>query len=671
MSSQSIAINFRVNGGDDLARYISSIQKKSQDLTNDAIKSAISQTDASKQQLSAINQTISAIERKTRIETQAARSIALEQRETALKKNSEMYSATRKGILNDRSYTNEADRKKDLGHAFVEERVSGGIIKSEYKDNLTVFKEQERQAKLQTQLSREQIDTLKETARNNVAAIIRGDKSLGEIISSASNDEEKLVASLTQQELTKEKKNAAKEGNGQGIIGGLLTIDSFNKLASNVTQLTQTTNGFSALTSVGRSSGAIVGGILGAVVGSFFGGVGALAGSAAGSSLLGEVGGDAAALKQKQGLLSQDNLKARYKYSAVSGFMSDSETDMASVGVNSTDFMGSRTEYAKRRGYAGDSDKTAKDVLNLERGYGVDQGTSAAIIEIQRSSKEGNRDLAATVTGILEKSKNSILPNGDRSFFNELLGRFTTLNKELLKTSTTVSSGVTLDIIKQFNGMGGMLNVRDQRSVGIINSIQGSLANPASDNVRALEFGVLRNQFPNAGIFDLRREMQKGLGSPKLLKGMMEYIDRMGGSDDQKKNQLSSLFPGVPLDAIETVFNGRGSLKKFDTSELKSFGLSDSTIRGKAEKNTADIDRISAENVNQTLAGNPMKAAIDAIVGALETSLGGATIQMENGKIIFNNRTPIVKNPSTQRPSIDRFHLPNGNINEAEMYKFK
>lgn len=649
--SNQISVSFKVAGG-ELASYMDSIQKKSQNLTNEAIQGAMAQAEAGKQQIAIINAQIAAIERKTRIETQAARSIALERRESDLKSNAEKFESRREKVFSDRNLTEEVKKEKIIALTGSEQEEAKRI-KNEYRDNLTVLSEQERQAKLQTQLSREHIDTLKQTARENVRAIISGDKKLEDVISNAQTEDEKLVARLTQEEFEREKKKDGKEQSG-GILGSLLAVDNINKIISTAGQFTQTQNGFDLIQPASNLAGRVIGGIIGGLVGSLAGGVGAIGGASVGASIGGGFGDVLGAFEQREAMTKENYFKVRNRYAAITGSNADGMEipDMEKSGISTIQFLQMQGEYARRRGSSGSSGETTRDAIYAERALGVDQGTSALLIELQRSNKEDNRDLASLIGGIFERGQGGIFKNGDTTFLNEFIGKFSNLQKELLKSQTTVSTGLTMDILKQFNSMGGMFDARDPRSAGIINSINNSLANPDSDNMKALEFGILRRQMPNKGIFDIREEMSKGLGSPALLRGLMEQIDNMGGDDQAKMNNLSGALKGVPFSAIRTLFQNRKSLRNFDTSELKSIGLGEDVLKGKSEANTTDLEKNLAGIENGILGGQAVEKMADAFVVAIKAMLGGAVINLNNGQgtVTLLSQSSILQN-STKKPS--------------------
>ena len=97
-----------------------------------------------------------------------------------------------------------------------------------------------------------------------------------------------------------------------------------------------------------------------------------------------------------------------------------------------------------------------------EHGLGVSKETSYALMELQRSSKESDKDFLRTLTGILESGKDNIFKE-DRAYLNEFVVRnFSQVQRELLKTQSAVSSGTTFDILRRFDSLGGEFSARDR-----------------------------------------------------------------------------------------------------------------------------------------------------------------------------------------------------------------
>jgi hypothetical protein len=257
---------------------------------------------------------------------------------------------------------------------------------------------------------------------------------------------------------------------------------------------------------------------------------------------------------------------------------------------------------------------------------------------MQRSSRENIRDLANLIGGVLEKGRGNIFKNGDTTFLNEFLGKFTTLQRELLKSQSAVHSGTTMDILSRFNKLGGEFDARDPRSMGNINAIQEGLSNPSSDNMKATSFRILSKQYPEKGLFDLNEEMSKGLGSPKYLKGVLETVDQIGGDDQTKMMNIKGAFPGLSHSAVRRVYKNREGLENGSISMKDLEKKFPADFKGKAESNTAPMDksgaRIETALLNGTIAS--LKQLGSAVKEAITSSLSGAVIKVNNGTIEFN-----------------------------------
>lgn len=647
-------VSFKV-AGSELSSYIDQIQKKSDVLTSAAIKGAIDQVAKGKEVLTVINEQIKAVEKKNRIEGQAARSIFLENRENDLKRNKEKYTVAANDIYGNTKLS-ENEKKEKITATAGREKEDEEKIKNNYRENLTVAKETERQSKIQTSLARENVDALRQTAKENVKAIVSGDLKLADVIKGASSDEEKLVAKLTEEGVKSEKKNQQKEGGGgSSIMGGILAVDNINKMISSAGQLASTNNGFDMIQPASSMAGRVIGGIIGGLVGGLAtGGLGVIAGAGLGASIGGGLGETIGAFEQKRALGKEEFFKARNRFNAITGGDSEEAAFTEKSGVSITDFIKMQTDVARKRGSAADSMNSTRDMIYADRGYGVDQGTSSNLIEMQRSAKDGNKDLALLIGGVLQKGdSNGIFKNGDHTFLNEFLGKFASLQKELLKTQSNVATGTTMDILTKFNKLGGEWDAKDPRSQGNINNIQSGLANPGTDSLKALSFGILRRQNPNMNSFDLVKEREKGLGSSKYLKGMLEAVDGMGGDDSAKQWQLSGMFPGLSKSAVSRLFKNRSGLANGSMSvdELQSTYKND--FQSRSESNTAPIERNTAEIQNGilkdrydniTAIGNVLKAAI-------ENSFSGAVININENKgtVTFPTRAAVVQANETKK----------------------
>jgi hypothetical protein len=643
MSENRINVTFAANGA-ALTSFIESVQQKSAALTANAIKNAQLETSSSKEQLRIITQQISALERKNALESQASRLVLGRGREEALSRNRDEFEGRKNEIFGNKSLT-ENEKKEKITALEGSEKSGADKIKNDYRENLLASKEQARESRLQTQLSRESIQTAKEAARETIRSIQVGDKTLASVYESVGHErteEEGLTLGLIEEGLRGKKSNEDREEptkKKESIFGSILGVENLNAVTGGVSQLAQTKNGFDVLPAIGEMTGTITGTLLGMLFGQ---------GEATGK-VTGMAAKAAAEFLRDKALAREDLGKARNRYNAITG-SDPGIADTEKIGVGITQFMQQQSDYARKRGYGAESLNTTREALYAEKGFGVDQSTSAGLIEIQRSSKESNRDLAKLISGIAEKGRGGIFQGNDMTFMNELIGRFSNLQREMLKTSETVPTGLTMDILNKFNSVGGAWSARDPRSAGYINTVQESLSEPGSDNMRALGYRILAEANPNMTPFDLREEMQKGIAAKGYLSGVLKYVDRVGG--DEKQN-LAGAFPGLPLSAVRRLYENREGLENGSLSmdELQAKFPIDFKARAEARTNT--LEKNTAEVANGQLKDTfgTVGAMADAIQSAIKASLSGAVITMENGKMVLAPASvPAPKQNKTRNP---------------------
>lgn len=635
--AENIQVNFKVSGN-DLSNYIAQVQKKSDELTNSAIKGAIEQNNKAKENLKLIADQIIAVERKSKIEIEAHRVLLANLKNEAIEKVKAKQKSEYDFIKSKEGkegYTKEVLTAAKVG---ADARANDSIetINNQYKDQIHSTREQEREVKLQTKMSRENIETLKDTAAKNIKAITSGDMKLADVIGNAQTDEEKLVAQITKEGVEKEKHPPDEDGGhgwrNKSIFTNILAVENLNKVLSFGSTLANTKNGFDMIGNTFRDTGTALGSVFGDAAG----------------KIMGEIAGAIGDFLQRSAIAKQGYLKEVYSYRGKTGTEFGGSANMLSVGMSATDFVKLQTEFARRRGSAGLADKSAMDAVYADKGFGVDQGTSASLVEMQRSSKESNRDLASLIGGVIDRGKGNIFKGGDTTFLNEFLGKFAQLQKELLKNQSYVPTGTTMDIFNRFNKLGGEWDVRDPRSMGNINAIQSGLSNPNSDNIRALAYRALSKSNPRMGMFDLQEEMSKGLGSPGYLKSMLGFIDQIGGGDQMEMMNLSGMFKGLSPSAVRRLYNNRKGVMsgKISMDELR--GQYPGDFKDRAERNTTDME-ITSANLETKLLNGMLKSAaamVDAFKTGLTNSLSGAVITINDGsgKIEFTGKKDIPTN---------------------------
>lgn len=663
--AQNIEVNFKVNGGqlkevaEETVAYgkkqieigkeqteISNRQldildeqrKKTQNLIEEQERlkkqfiSGTSHAHSGKDQIKLIEEEISAIEKKNRLTEKVKRYELITSRRERLDAVSAAMNEEREYISKDKKLS-LSEKEEAFSVVNREEGESRGHIKKQSQDELALLREEEHSNKITVSLLKEQLDAIKKKADEQIKAVISGDTKLSDVLQKAQTDEEKLIAKLTKEGVEKEHEKEKKNESKESLFASLLGVDTILKTAGRFGQLSQSRSGFDmiepATSILGTAIGGISGALLGALSGTPFGvAAGASGGAAVGNAIASSIGG----LKQREELAKQDFLKLRNKYAATTGSNQLSLEDLSEAGIGMSGFMQMQTQFARQRGNAASSEATTRQALLLERGYGVDQSTSSTLIELQRSARGNNKDLSELIGGVITKGQQNFFKNGDTTFLNEFLNKFSTVQKELLKTQTHVATGTTFDILAKFNGLGGAFDLKDSRSLGLINTINSSLANPNSDFKKSLSFYALRKDNPDMNQADLIEEQQRGLSSPKYLASVMKMIDRMGGSESAKRMNFAGYFGLEQQQAFATeLYNGFKSGKlngSISQEELKS-KIED--IKQKAESLTTSFEQQTAKIENAVLDGSAVKTISDALSAALKSSLQGSVIEMKDG----------------------------------------
>lgn len=644
-------VKFSVNGG-GVESFIDKIKQKSSQMTSEAISNAMKQTDVAKEQMKIVEAQIHALERKNKLELEASiaqiKANESSRREGIGQRISQLYSQQRKDIEDYKSggiTRDEFSRRKSSSNKEISslEREGEGLSHSS-EEQINQLKEQSRQSTLLGRYMRENIDTIKTTSRQELNQMRRGDESLVDAIDENEDPQRRLANQLASQQYIQEQ--AKKGGKGEkedsdpftwksGMLK-LANAIAFEKVGGMVASIPQAKNELEyvkpMLATIGMSIGGLLGNAADAIAGikvlgfglgqTSFGQLGAQLGEK-----LGEFAGGAAERTFKgREELSNRNLaleavtgrdfgaqKFRVGQLGMTGEMSKLGQDLTRFGLDFKEVSQLQYDIATRKGNGGNLERDAINIAAMQQGWGLKQETSMGMLELLRSNKEGDKNLVNVIGGVLQKGQGGIFKDGDRSFLNEFLARnYTQLQRTMLQTQNNVASGTVMDVISRFNSLGGPFSAQDSRSTGLINQIQGSLANPGSDNLKALAFTNMRRLNPNMGIAGLLEEQQKGLGSPMYLKSMLGSIDSMGGDRDMKIMNVAGMF-GLQgnIAAARKIYENRKALMSgaISMDQLKGTGeFGEASVRSQGEDRTGYYTKSTAEIENAFI-----KSSVDGV----------------------------------------------------------
>lgn len=323
---------------------------------------------------------------------------------------------------------------------------------------------------------------------------------------------------------------------------------------------------------------------------------------------------------------------------------------MSQYGYSALDFSNANTGIARAMGTGRGSEDQTKNALLLERGFGINQQISAALLELTRTNKDTDKNLINIVGGIYSSGKNIF--NGDRTFLGEFITKnFTTLQRDLLKNQASVRSGTVMDILNRFNSVGGQFSARHDNSLGLISSINNAISSPGSASMDALTYNALRKAMPGATLDDILVEREKGTSSKFFLNGVMSELDSFGGTDAAKMMQISGAFGISNTAARELARAYKKNPRLFDNIQQGGLqGVIDG-LPGMAAENTTMVDRHAAELSDAKIAGDWQKmfTLIDQMKEVILECFNGAhyTI-MPDGKMVMKLGSVETKTPPSQ-----------------------
>ncbi len=320
------------------------------------------------------------------------------------------------------------------------------------------------------------------------------------------------------------------------------------------------------------------------------------------------------------------------KNRALTGSKLDNYT-MSSAGYSSLDFANANYGVARAMGYGRGSEDQTRGALNLERGFGIGQDISTALLELIRTNKDTDKSLVNIVGGIYSSGQSIF--KGDRTYLGEFITKnFSSLQRELLRNQASVNSGTVMDILTRFDKVGGQFSARNGNSTGLISSINNALTNPGSDNMDALTFTALKKSMPGASLGDILREREKGLSSPNYLKAVMGQLEMFGGGEDSQMINLSKAL-GINYNAATELLRNKDKVMSGSISQSQLKNIYD--MPGMADENTNQVQRHTAELTDAKIMGDfeKMFTLINQMQEIIENSYNGATytINPANGKL--------------------------------------
>lgn len=677
MSTQS-TVTFKV-AGNDVVSFMDKMKQKADQLTTDMIANARKQADSSKDQLKSLDDQIKALERKNRIEAEGARQTAAKQRD-ALQGQAKNEYAERVGIVNaafDEGKIGLREKKVQTTKAQDALETSTSGIDKDFRDQLTTIREQERQSVLQTKLLRDNIETVKTTAGQQIMQMRKGDDELVETLDKNATPMQQLARDVAAEKyLDEQDKNKKGKGTGAGdIVSGMLNVENIKALMGSMSTFTSTQNGFDLIKPASKGIGNILGTVLGGILGTLVEpGAGTMMGAGLGGQIGGMFGDTVGEFEQRRAMSSQDFLQAKNAVEARTGKQVIGLPDESRMGVAASDYLQVLKQIAETSASTARATENTSAVLHLEKGVGVSRQVSSEFLTFFRGT---SKDINNLVAGVMEKGKNTLFKGGDFTFMNEFLGNMTKLMTQMRHQTENVSTGNVYQILSTFDKLGGIFSARDTRSEELIGKIESSLTNPTSDSTKAYSFLALRKANPGAGIADLMMQQQMGFqgGGGTYFANMLKSINQMGGDEQMKRMNISGMF-GISQVAAKRIYDNMDSLmnSKMTGKDLEELGVT-KDFKKIAEEKTTPIEQNMADIKNGLLGTwyDSVDAMADSFKVAMENAFKGSTITLSNGEIKLGGAsgtsTPVKSNKVVSKKTQDYQAAMGGAIGTSDPYR--
>ena len=664
-------IAFRV-ADNGISSFMDGIRRKADTMSNDIIRAAQNQTKSAKEQEKIIQEQIKLLERKLSIERNAALEQAKVSRDNRLARiddyNYNQISGIQQKVRNKEITRKEGTRQiEDVQGRVAEARDR---VAENFSTKNDAINSSYREVALTNQLLRQNIDTARATSREQLNQMRRGDESIVNAVDETAQPLDRFVNQHASQQFEEERvKDKDKDKEGKGKEQWLqfvkaLAFDRVGGLVASTPGMKNELDFIKPLTSiVGTAIGGLAGVAADAIANINGAGFGTKVDFSSLGTGLGAKAGEFFGTALERSYKSRDELtSANYQLQALTGKNLGIENIGGENGLGGRGFtkeqinnydlksnkpqglerygvdfaQGSELMYqsAQRTGYSRNMQGNAENVLAAQQGLGVTKETSFALMEMQRTSKEGDKDFLRTLGGILQEGTKGVFKE-DRTFLNEFVSRnFITLQRELLKTNTRVHSGTTMDILQSFNSINhgnSQWAARDPRSLGLISQVQQSLSNPQSDNTKALAFSVMRKLHPEDDFYKTQQRIQHGLAEPGYAKSMKSALDQIGGEGSAfAKYNFASVF-GLKddLDASEELYNDPSKVfKDFSRKDLKGTGaLSEEGIRDEGQKQTSIYSQKTAQIQDRFV--DDVAGAIKFVGGEMKSLFGDMTVELK------------------------------------------
>jgi hypothetical protein len=319
---------------------------------------------------------------------------------------------------------------------------------------------------------------------------------------------------------------------------------------------------FDLLPGIMRMGGMVTAAGLGAAAGSIF--LNPVGGATVGAEF-GKQASDFASAAMMRHFNNLEQLeRSSFGYRAITGVYPGMENSFSRFGMSQAEGLQTAQQMARATG-SGFND--VYSLIGAQTGYGIEQG---GLMSLARSSRRTGGEAGSELRNLLGIAESSGI---DRVLFSELVQNQAQLIDSIGNMTEKVDPRNMTALMLELNnisGGSGAFSMRDPRTMGMINSLQGGLTSP-NEFGRAMNLNTLRQMSPNASLLDLLEQEEQGLGGAngrEFLKNTVSQYTDMFGDEDLAILALRSRFPGIPIADLRKMVRGQDVLGSMETGEM-------------------------------------------------------------------------------------------------------
>ena len=492
---------------DGVDAMMQKLRQSAESTTKDLIRQAREYSTSGKQVVQYIEEEIKAIEKRNRL-YQQGRTLQMQQ-----------------------------NRASELGRAESPEAKTA--IRQRYAEAGAAQKVEIQQDQMQIDLMRELIDTIRQTAKDEIREDQKGvekeiesDKRLTQLGIDADEDEADALKRTMQREAIGDKSvdevEEQRRFDGRGALGAANTAmrvgtdaNEIFMIGSVLAMIPFVGQGLSDLFTKFTQKGEeveVASGQLYAQIGRQMGPTGGLQGKSGAFEEFGE----------------------RYGY------------NMAEVyrqGAAATGVMGGRASVEQQN-------QAIMTAVQAQRGLGIDAGTVGSLAAI--NARQGNNIVAGQSIQALMTAQQAagVAVGGNFSDAPEWAQMLVQIGQDQL---LRLGESNQIDTIRMLSGLAQGADIfKNPASLqSSIQAIDQGMRQPNSSAAQAMQYAVLRQQNPGASRWELRKMQEEGINDPDQLDGILKRLQASSGNNsDIMMENVAAMFPNLSLRQVEGLVQG-------------------------------------------------------------------------------------------------------------------